>query len=330
MPERQEDWAGNVSYKANDGSSHHSAYDAGQHESNVLSALTSKSSSGSGFEDSVLGLEGAETALKVGGAVAIGLIQRQGAKYEKTANLQKEGLDLFAAGDNEGAIKLFDSAIKECAHVAGRALAYKGYIYYKQGNKEKAFESLNKAIDSNTYSKGNAHVFRSELYASMGDTEKATEDCCEVLCGSYENAYDAAKESVKDFISFRGKDLSDFEKRCFPLLKAAAESGNKKAYAGLAECYDQGFGVQKNEEEAKKWFEKAAAVGYPHGILKTKGEGFGLRIRLKLYKDTHKIGAVLGFIVGLFFGIVGCIPGFIFGKKYSRLLRKMILPGSCG
>ena len=51
MPEREEDWAGNVSYKANDGSSHHSEYDANQHESNRAADFAKSMSGGGGGSD---------------------------------------------------------------------------------------------------------------------------------------------------------------------------------------------------------------------------------------------------------------------------------------
>jgi TPR repeat protein len=96
----------------------------------------------------------------------------------------------------------------------------------------------------------------------------------------------------------------------------------------LAECYDQGYGTAKNEQEAMKWFEKAADVGYLNGMAKTNRKG--IFFRALLYTYAGKIGGIVGGLLGLVVFIVGCIPGFILGRKYSRILLKKIWPGYSG
>ena len=262
----------------------------------------------------------AETAINVGGAVAGAIVS---AKFGKAGKMFDQGFELYEAGDMGGALEKFENA-SALGHLAFSMI---GYIRFKQGDKEQALAAYKKAM-SDVQRKGYAYAFRSELYASTGDTEKATADCCEAVNGSYAGAYNATQESIRDYINFRGEDMSSFEQRCFPLLKAAAESGNKFAYAGLAECYDQGYGTAKDEKEAMKWFEKAADVGYLNGMAKTNKSG--ILFRGILYTYAHKIGGIAGGILGLIFFIVGCVPGFILGRKYSRTLLKKIWPGYSG
>ena len=46
----------------------------------------------------------------------------------------------------------------------------------------------------------------------------------------------------------------------FKKLKKDAELGDADAQRKLARCYENGDGVEKDPEEAKKWYEKA--VGF--------------------------------------------------------------------
>jgi len=231
----------------------------------------------------------------------------------------------------DGAEKIFDQAAKKSLMSCGTALAMKGYIHYKQGDKDKALAAWKKVINSRAYHKANAHAFRSELYASMGDTEKATTDCCEAVNGSYRMAYNATEESLSDFLSIRGEDISGFEQRCFPLLRAAAEKGDKRAYAGLAECYDQGYGVQKDEQEAMKWFEKAAAAGYLNGMIKIGKPKIAIFFRALLYNKISIVGGILGAVIlSIPTMFIGAIPGAFLGSRYIRVLLKKLLPGYSG
>jgi len=51
----------------------------------------------------------------------------------------------------------------------------------------------------------------------------------------------------------------------------ASEQGHAPAWRYLGQCYEQGLGVEKNLDEAKKWYAKA----------KEKGDSFS-RARLNL------------------------------------------------
>lgn len=54
----------------------------------------------------------------------------------------------------------------------------------------------------------------------------------------------------------------DFEKRSFEMLKESAELGFSKAILALANCYDSGDLVERDEERAAYWFKKASEFGY--------------------------------------------------------------------
>jgi hypothetical protein len=50
----------------------------------------------------------------------------------------------------------------------------------------------------------------------------------------------------------------------------AAEKENIKAQYSLGECYEHGWGVEKDEANARHWFKTAADQGYEPAILKLK------------------------------------------------------------
>jgi len=267
-----------------------------------------------------------ETKMNVAGAIIGGVLAQ---KVTKAIEQAYQGVELYNSGDMNGALTTLDKVIGKSAYADGVALAMKGYIHFKQGENDKALAAYKKAINSHASDKQYAHVFRSELYASIGDTEKATMDCCEALNGTYNESYNWFTKTLPDFINLTGDDISGFENRCFPLLKAAAEKGNKRAYACIAECYDQGYGTPKNEQEAKKWFALSAKVGYPIGIIITKGHTFSTTIaasfRVFLYRKSPLIFAIL---LGALTFFLLCIPGIIGGWIFGRRIMKILQPGA--
>ena len=267
-----------------------------------------------------------ETKMNVAGAIIGGVLAQN---VTKAIELAYQGVELYNSGDMNGALATLDKVIGKSSYADGIALAMKGYIHFKQGDNNKAFAAYKKAISSRASDKQYAHVFRSELYASIGDTDNAAMDCCEALNGTYNESYNWAAKTLPDYLNLAGNDISGFEKRCFPLIKAAAEKGDKRAYAGLAECYDQGYGTSKNEQEAKKWFALSAQVGYPIGIIITKGHTFSTTIaaslRVLLYSKSPLIFAIL---LGALTFFLLCIPGIIVGWKFGRHIMKKIQPGA--
>ena len=47
----------------------------------------------------------------------------------------------------------------------------------------------------------------------------------------------------------------------FRLYRKAADMGLSDSQFNLGTCYDMGWGVEKNQEEALKWYRKASAQG---------------------------------------------------------------------
>lgn len=72
------------------------------------------------------------------------------------------------------------------------------------------------------------------------------------------NAQDA-KELYK-----KGKELYDAKKynEAFPILKSAADKGNKKAQYRVGRSYAKGHGVAKDKTVAFQWYTKSAKQGY--------------------------------------------------------------------
>ena len=68
-----------------------------------------------------------------------------------------------------------------------------------------------------------------------------------------------AKEIYK-----QGKEFYDAKNyaKALPLLRKAADKGNKKAQYRLGRCYDKGHGVEKNKETAFQWYQKSAKQDY--------------------------------------------------------------------
>ena len=75
------------------------------------------------------------------------------------------------------------------------------------------------------------------------------------MTANAQNADDLYKEGkalydAKDYVAALAK------------LKPAAEKGHKKAQYRVGRCYDKGHGVEENNAEALKWYQKSADQGY--------------------------------------------------------------------
>lgn len=73
------------------------------------------------------------------------------------------------------------------------------------------------------------------------------------------------------------------------LLYIAAEKGAMTAQAVLGACYVKGFGVEKNDEEAVKWYKKAAEQGHAKGqfvIGKAYDKGKDYKEAVKWYRKA--------------------------------------------
>ncbi len=67
-----------------------------------------------------------------------------------------------------------------------------------------------------------------------------------------------------DALYEKGKELYDDKKydKAFPLLKASAEKGHKKAQYRVGRCYSKGRGVAEDDAVAAKWYQKSVDQGY--------------------------------------------------------------------
>ena len=67
-----------------------------------------------------------------------------------------------------------------------------------------------------------------------------------------------------DDLYTEGKALYDAKDYVAALakLKPAAQKGHKKAQYRVGRCYDKGHGVEENNAEAFKWYQKSADQGY--------------------------------------------------------------------
>ena len=67
-----------------------------------------------------------------------------------------------------------------------------------------------------------------------------------------------------DDLYTEGKALYDAKDYAAALakLKPAAQKGHKKAQYRVGRCYDKGHGVEENNGEALKWYQKSADQGY--------------------------------------------------------------------
>lgn len=74
----------------------------------------------------------------------------------------------------------------------------------------------------------------------------------------------AAGAQSADKLYDEGKELYEAKKyaAAFPKLKAAAEKGHRKAQYRLGRCYDKGYGVAEDDQQAFQWYSKSAAQDY--------------------------------------------------------------------
>jgi TPR repeat protein len=74
---------------------------------------------------------------------------------------------------------------------------------------------------------------------------------------------------------FAGREVPKCPARCLELWRAAAEGGLAAAQVSMAACYANGYlGVQRDEAEARVWYERAARQGDAEAaaVLRTWGQ----------------------------------------------------------
>lgn len=73
-------------------------------------------------------------------------------------------------------------------------------------------------------------------------------------------------------------------------IRISAEKGSVDAWMALGWCYEQGFGVEKDNEEALKWYQKAAAQGSVDKMTELCIETLKLKIdHEKMLQEDRKL-----------------------------------------
>ncbi len=114
--------------------------------------------------------------------------------------------------------------------------------------------------------------------AELCKNQQSDPDWLEQLELMAETDYPQAQYIASNYFSILGDSKLEFITKRVKLLSKAVEQGIPEAQFDLGVHYDQGIGVQKNVQEAAKWFRKAAEHGDAHaqyslGVCYTTGKG---------------------------------------------------------
>ena len=96
------------------------------------------------------------------------------------------------------------------------------------------------------------------------DKKREFMNCVECFCLGEEAQQETQEETEQDYL----QDASDFqqvgnaEMAFQKYMVAASDYGSPEAQFEVARCYQNGTGVEKNEENAVVWYKKAAEQGY--------------------------------------------------------------------
>ena len=142
-------------------------------------------------------------------------------KAEKQQELKREGMELQAAGDYEGAIRKYEQALKEADMKAGAAeidiARYKASAQYRSGDLAGALDTCSAVLavkeDEESY------LARGLLYMAAGETKKAEKDLNKALL-------ETDDPLVKGIVYMTVNEDAK-AKKCFEEAKAdgAAEAG---------------------------------------------------------------------------------------------------------
>lgn len=102
------------------------------------------------------------------------------------------------------------------------------------------------------------------------------------LIGAVESLRIAADEGSAEAQAWLGYiyDYSEEDEQAVAYYRAAAEQGHVKGIAGLGEMYSKGEGVEKDLDESRKYFTRAAEMGHTGSmrVLITAYEKGGLGV----------------------------------------------------
>ncbi|MCL2742522.1 MAG: sel1 repeat family protein [Planctomycetaceae bacterium] len=71
----------------------------------------------------------------------------------------------------------------------------------------------------------------------------------------------ACAKNMLGYIYLRGHGVDKDEVKALSLFMEAAEDGCSHAPDSVGECYENGYGAERNLTEALKWYQKGAAIG---------------------------------------------------------------------
>lgn len=99
-------------------------------------------------------------------------------------------------------------------------------------------------------------------------------------------------------------------------FKRAAEKGEGHAQHSLGSMYLEGRGVAKDSDEAVKWFQKAAEQGH-HGAFKSLGE---------MYWNGQ--GVSKNYVLALMWWKLGAMHGDVESEKLQKKIIEKMIPGN--
>lgn len=149
---------------------------------------------------------------------------------EKQQELKRQGMELQAAGDYDGAIKKYEKALKEADMKVGAAeidlARYKASAQYRSGDVSGAIDTYSAILAVKEDEEG--YLARGLLYKAAGEKEKAEKDLNKAL---KETDDPLIKGVVYTAVEDNGK-----AKECFEKAKA---DGNAQAGFYLANVYEK-------------------------------------------------------------------------------------------
>ena len=156
----------------------------------------------------------------------------------KCYDLAKGGVER----DEDTAFKYYEMARKKGVK---DSYYYLGYFYYKGISRNKDLEIAAKYL---------IEASRSAASEEIRDKSKRLIEKDRDL--SYYAAY---------YLLDTDKGMSNDNKEAARLFKISADLGDETAMNYLGRCYDEGWGVNKNQSTAVQWYEKAAINGNAYG-----------------------------------------------------------------
>jgi TPR repeat protein len=125
------------------------------------------------------------------------------------------------------------------------------------------------------------HVDKQILLAYQSCAEDGDEECARDLRESFEKARNAVinSEQSKDKTAqaevlynlgdhyWYGFGVEEDNDEALKYYRKAAELGHADAMNAIAWCYSQGYGVERNLDASYKWYKKAARAYYENGEI---------------------------------------------------------------